>query len=187
MAGLVPPIGSVTGDAMNDMTVDEVIDVLANFAEPFIGTCEQAQVNRVPMDKGAFCILTPLRFKRLSTSREINKDTGSQSTSAIGFTEVRQADIQVDIYGDNAGDRAISLETLFRTGYAYDAIKALDVRVAPLYSTEAVQAPMINAENQWQERYTITVSLQVHITIDVPQDYFDAVNFTIEQADKATP
>lgn len=178
---------SVAGDTMNDMTVDNVIDVLANFAEPFIGKCEQAQADRVPMDKGAFCILTPLRFKRLSTSREINKDTGSQSTSAIGFTEVRQADIQVDIYGVSAGDRAIALETLFRTGYAYDAIKALDTRVAPLYSTEAIQAPMINAENQWQERFTLTVSLQVHITIDVPQDYFDAVNFTIEQADKATP
>lgn len=45
---------------------------------------------------------------------------------------------------------------------------------------------MINAENQWQERYMLTVSLQVHITIDVKQDYFDAVNFSIEQADKAT-
>ncbi|HDL7834733.1 TPA: hypothetical protein PXP42_000348 [Yersinia enterocolitica] len=104
----------------------------------------------------------------------------------MGFTEVRQADIQVDIYGDNAGDRAISLETLFRTGYAYDAIKSIDERVAPLYSSEAIQAPMINGENQWQERYIVTVSLQVHITIDVPQDYFDKVYFTIEQADKAT-
>lgn len=171
---------------MNDMTVDNVIDVLANFAEPFIGKCEQAQANRVPMDKGQFCILTPLRFKRLSTTKEIKKDTGEPATSAVGFTEVRQADIQVDIYGDSAGDRAVALETLFRTGYAYDAIKALDPRVAPLYSTEAIQAPMINAENQWQERYMVTVSLQVHITIDVPQDYFDKVQFTIDQADKAT-
>lgn len=177
---------SVAGDAMNDMTIDNVIDVLADFAEQFIGKCEQAQANRVPMDKGQFCILTPLRFKRHSTSREIKKDTGSPTTSAIGFTEVRQAEIQVDIYGSNAGDRAIALETLFRTGYAYDAIKAIDSRVAPLYSTEAIQAPMINAENQWQERYMLTVSLQVHITIDVKQDYFDAVNFSIEQADKAT-
>lgn len=171
---------------MNDMTIDNVIDVLADFAEPFIGKCEQAQVNRVPMDKGEFNILTPLRFRRLSTSREVNKDTGVQSTSYMGFTEVRQAEIQVDIYGDGAGDRAIALETLFRTGYAYDAIKAIDTRVAPLYSTEAIQAPMINAENQWQERYMLTLSLQVHITIDVQQDYFDKAQITINQADKAT-
>lgn len=171
---------------MNDMTIDNVIDVLADFAEPLIGKCEQAQANRVPMDKGEFNILTPLRFRRLSTSRETNKDTGVQSTSSLGFTEVRQAEVQVDLYGDGAGDRAIALETLFRTGYAYDAIKAIDARVAPLYSTEAIQAPMINAENQWQERYTLTLSLQVHITIDVQQDYFDKAQITINQADKAT-
>ncbi|EOS94708.1 hypothetical protein LU631_02710 [Erwinia tracheiphila] len=171
---------------MNDMTIDDVIDVLADFAEPHIGKCEQAQANRVPMDKGEFNILTPLRFRRLSTSREKNKDTGVQSTSSIGFTEVRQAEIQVDIYGDGAGDRAIALETLFRTGYAYDAIKAIDARVAPLYSTEAIQAPMINAENQWQERYMLTLYLQVHITIDVQQDFFDKAQITINQADKAT-
>ncbi|KKF37913.1 hypothetical protein SY86_18780 [Erwinia tracheiphila] len=104
----------------------------------------------------------------------------------MGFTEVRQAEIQVDIYGDGAGDRAIALETLFRTGYAYDAIKAIDARVAPLYSTEAIQAPMINAENQWQERYMLTLYLQVHITIDVQQDFFDKAQITINQADKAT-
>lgn len=39
---------------MNDMTIDNVIDVLADFAEPFIGKCEQAQANRVPMDKASF-------------------------------------------------------------------------------------------------------------------------------------
>ncbi|MFP1767260.1 LIC_12616 family protein [Lonsdalea quercina] len=171
---------------MNDMTADNVIDVFADFAEPIIGKCEQAQANRVPMDKDEFCILTPLRFKRLSTGKEAKKDTGSSTTSSMGFTEVRQADIQVDIYGDGAGDRAIALETLFRTGYAYDAIKTVDPRVAPLYSTEALQTTMIDSENQWQARYTLTVSLQVHITVDVHQDYFDAVNLTIEQADKAT-
>lgn len=171
---------------MNDMTVDDVIDVFANFAEPIIGSCEQAQSNRVPMEKGEFCILTPLRFKRLSTGKEIKRDTGTSATSAVAFTEVRQADLQVDIYGSGAGDRAVALETLFRTGYAYDEIKAIDTRVAPLYSSDASQTTMIDSENQWQERYTVTVSLQVHITVEVHQDYFDAVNFTIEQADKAT-
>ncbi|WP_437609678.1 phage neck terminator protein [Erwinia sp. V71] len=172
---------------MNDFTIDNIIDVLADFVEPICGEVLQAQVDRVPMPKGQFCIMTPLRFTRLSTTREINKDTGSPSTSAIGFTEVRQADIQIDIYGDDAGGRAIALETVFRTAYAYDAIKAIDSRLAPLYSTEAIQAPMINAENQWQERYMLTVSLQAHITIDVPQDYFDKAKFTINQADKANP
>ncbi|EPY2885298.1 phage neck terminator protein [Salmonella enterica subsp. enterica serovar Ouakam] len=168
---------------MNDFTIDDVIDVLAGLIEPIAGICQQAQANRVPMPKGQFCILTPLRFTRLSTTRDIKQDTGSPSTSAMGYTEVRQADIQVDIYGDNAGDRAVALETLFASSYGYEKIKAIDERLAPLYSTAAIQAPMINAESQWQERYTLTLSLQAHITVSLPQDYFDKAEISTEQVD----
>ncbi|WP_235439405.1 hypothetical protein [Edwardsiella sp. EA181011] len=165
---------------MIDLTVDNVIDVLADFVEPIAGECNQAQANRIPMPKGQFCILTPLRFERLSTTRSINQDTGAPSTSAMGWTEVRRADIQVDIYGANAGDRAVTLETVFSSGYAYDKIKAIDERVAPLYSTAAIQAPMIDAEQQWQERYMLTVSLQVHMTTSFPEPYFDKAEVSVD-------
>lgn len=169
---------------MNDYTIDNIIDTLADFIEPVAGPCQQAQANRVPMAKGQFCILTPLRFTRLSTTRDIKQDTGFPSSSAMGYTEVRQADIQVDIYGDNAGERAVALETVFTSGFGYEKIKAFDERLAPLYSSPAIQAPMINAEDQWQERYTITLSLQAHITVSFPQDYFDKVEITTSQVDK---
>ncbi|HFF1232100.1 TPA: hypothetical protein ACGBDW_005469, partial [Escherichia coli] len=117
---------------MNDYTLDEIIDDLAGYIEPIAGICQQAQANRVPMPKGQFCILTPLRFPRLSTTRDVSQDTGDPSTSAMRYTEVRQADIQVDIYGQGAGDRAIALETTFTSGYGYDVIKAIDARLAPL-------------------------------------------------------
>lgn len=168
---------------MNDFTIDNIIDVLADFVDPICGKAQQAQANRVPMPKDPFCILTPLRFPRLSTTRDIKQDTGNPATSAMGYTEVRQADIQIDIYGDNAGDRAIALETVFTSGYGYEKIKALDERLAPLYSSAAIQAPMINAEKQWQERYIITLSLQAHITVSFPQDYFDKAEITSQQVD----
>lgn len=171
---------------MNDFTIDNIIDVLADFVEPICGKAQQAQANRVPMPKDPFCILTPLRFTRLSTTRDIKQDTGDPSTSAMGYTEVRQADIQVDIYGDGAGGRAIALETVFTSGYAYEKIKALDERLAPLYSSAAIQAPMINAESQWQERYTLTLSLQAHITVSFQQDYFDKAEITTQQVDSLT-
>lgn len=171
---------------MNDFTIDNIIDVLADFVEPICGKTQQAQANRVPMPKDPFCILTPLRFTRLSTTRDIKQDTGDPSTSAMGYTEVRQADIQIDIYGDNAGDRAIALETVFASSYGYEKIKALDSRLAPLYSSAAIQAPMINAESQWQERYTLTLSLQAHITVSFQQDYFDKAEITTQQVDSLT-
>lgn len=171
---------------MNDFTIDNIIDVLADFVEPITGEIWKAQDNRVEMPKGQFCILTPLRFPRLSTTRDIKQDTGSPATSSMGYTEIRQADIQIDIYGDSAGDRAIALETVFTSGYAYEKIKALDSRLAPLYSSAAIQAPMINAESQWQERYIVTLSLQAHITVSFPQDYFDKAEISTQQVDSLT-
>lgn len=168
---------------MIDLTVHDVIDVLADFIQPLCGDVWGAQDNRVPMEKGQFCILTPLRFERLSTTRSVNQDTGDPSTSAMGWTEVRRADIQVDIYGPDAGDRAITLETVFSSDYGYDGIKARDERIAPLYSTAAIQAPMIDAEQQWQERYMLTISLQVHMTASFPQDYFDKANIKAKLVD----
>lgn len=168
----------------NDYTVDNVIDTLADFIEGLdLGPCEQAQANRVPMSLGAFNIITPLRFKRLSSTRDIKGDTGDNTTATMSYTEVRQADIQVDLYGESAGNRAIAIETLFSSSYGYETIKALDERLAPLYSSEAIQAPMINAESQWQERYIITLSLQAHITVTLRQDYFDHADITLEQVD----
>lgn len=167
-----------------DYTVDNVIDTLADFIEGLnLGTCQQAQADRVPMPLGQFNIITPLRFKRLGTTRDIKGDTGDNTTATMGYTEVRQAEIQVDLYGENAGDRAIELETVFASSYGYETIKALDDRLAPLYSSEAIQAPMINAESQWQERYIITLSLQAHITVTLRQDYFDHADITLEQVD----
>ena len=82
-----------------------------------------------------------------------------------------------------AGDRSIALETTFTSGYGYDIIKAIDARLAPLYSSPAIQAPMIDSESQWQERYTITLSLQAHITVSFQQDYFDKAEISTEQVD----
>lgn len=188
--------------AIYDITIDNVIDFIADFIEPLAGTCQQAQVDRTPMPKGQFCILTPMRFIRLSTTSQKNvvQPTGNPlfgfydgytpmnvapfangNKNAISYGEVRQADIQVDVYGDEAGSRAIALETIFRSQYAYDTLKEIDDRIAPLYSSDVIQAPMINAEDQWQERYIITLSFQVHVTITLRQDYFDQAEISTRQ------
>lgn len=167
-----------------DLTIDNIIDVVGTFVEGIgLGQCYQAQADRVPMPLDSFNVLTPLRFRRLSTTRDINGDTGSSDTSVMSYTEVRQAEIQVDLYGEGAGDRAVQLETLFTSSYGYETIKGINERVAPLFSTEAIQAPMINSESQWQERYIITLTLQAHITVSLSQQYFDSVSITPEQVD----
>lgn len=156
----------------NDLSKDQIIDIVADFITPIVGECEQAQVNRVPTPQDQFAILTPITFKRISTTRSNEKGE---------YNEVRQMDIQVDIYGEKASDRAVNLETLWSSSYAYDGITAINNKVAPLYSSDAMQSPFIDESKQWLERYIITLSLQVHITITIDQDSFNAVEITTQR------
>ena len=165
-----------------DYTVDNIVDDISTFIEGLsLGSCYQTQVNRVSMPTGQFCMITVINMKRLSTQILVNGDTGDNATATQGYTEVRQVDIQVDIYGDEAGDRAVELETLFASTYGYDTINSINENLAPLYSSTPFNAPMIDAENQYQDRYVITLTLQAHITVSLSQDYFDKVELSLTQ------
>ncbi|ENZ0271300.1 hypothetical protein ACGABU_003466 [Morganella morganii] len=162
----------------NDLTENEIIDLLADFLEPIIGKCSQSWGNKVPMDQGQFAMLSPLRFIRHTTTKATRLSDDSE-----GLSVVRQYDVQVDIYGDGAGDRAVALETVWASDYAYRKMK-LDGRVVPLYASDAMKSPFVDESKQWLDRYTITLSMQVHITITVGQDYFTDVEFSTVQVNK---
>lgn len=182
------------------LTEDQIIDSIADFLEPVIGNCFKSQINRVPTESGQFAMLTPLRFTRISTTKSkkaimnpeqyiggadgfntFNNGVFFADYNGEGLTEVRQMDLQVDIYGDDAAGRAVALETVWASAYAYDSLKDINDAIAPLYSSEAIQAPFIDESKQWLERYIVTLSLQVHITITVGQKYFNTVELTTER------
>ncbi len=160
----------------NDLTENEIIDLLADFLEPIVGKCLGAYANRVPMEDGQFAMLSPLRYIRHTTTKATRL-----SDTTEGLSEVRQLDVQVDIYGENAGDRAVALETVWASDYAY---RNTDERISPLYSSMPMRSPFVDESRQWLERYTITLSMQVHITITVGQDYFTDVEFSTVQVNK---
>jgi len=162
-----------------DLTLDEVIDTLASAIDPICGVCYQSQDNRVPMPIDQFCILTPIVFKRISTTKTTSVSIGS----AALYSEIRQLDVQLDVYGDRSAERAIAVETVFRSGLLYDIIQSKDKRIAPLYSSTATQAAMINSEAQWQNRYLVMLSLQVNMTLIAKQKYFDSVEFSLYEVD----
>ncbi|MEX9215659.1 hypothetical protein AB7W40_09990 [Providencia rettgeri] len=155
----------------NSLTLNAIIDLISDFIEPFVGRCEAAQANRVPMGTGDFALLSPLRFTRHTTTKEVEG----------GLTEVRQLDLQVDIYGENAGDRAVALETVWRSHYATEN---LDGRINPLYSTDSIRVPFVDESRQWLDRYTLTISAQVHIIVPIISDKFNKLDITLEQVGK---
>jgi hypothetical protein len=130
----------------NTLTIDDILDAVKVFFVSNLGIVEtwRTQDNRAPMSKGLCAYLTPLFFNRITTTRSEYQDTGSTATSTIKKTEVRTLDIQVDIYGEGAGDKAIALETLFRDSYGVDEFHKINDSITPLYSSNVQQNVFFN-------------------------------------------
>lgn len=145
--------------------IDDVIEALADFIDLFVEGAEvvRAQVNRTPMPQGNFVVLTELFSVDLSVPRQ----DFDFATDIIDITGPSRVDIQIDFYGDNCGDYCKAVQAAFRTPFAYNKFPD---NIKPLYTSDGIQAPLINGQQQWQSRWTLTVSVQYNPVITIPQD-----------------
>lgn len=129
----------------------------------------QGQDNQVSMPVGDFVVMTDVRKIRLSTNIDSYDDIGSNPGSKLIETHINHM-IQLDFYGQQSGDWAAMVQSLFRDSYAVDA---LPQNIVPLYADDPVQMPLISGESQYVARWKLQVNLQYNPITTVPQ-YFAA-------------
>lgn len=95
------------------------------------------------------------------------------------LTTSSEAVIQLDVHGPNAGDFAAAIQTLFRSGVATEAFKALNPAIAPLYADDPRQMPFSGGEDQYEDRYIIEVHLQVNQAVVVDQQFADELELNL--------
>ena len=161
-----------------DITETAIVKALGDFISGVV-SCPvlRSQVNRVSMPVGDFIMMTPVHRLALAT----NVDTYTDPNKLIRRST--QVDIQIDCYGQLAGDRAQMLATLLRDDYAC----AQMVGVQPLYAGDAHQMPLITGEEQYLERWTFEASLQANPTVTVPQDFMDTADIGLVDVDAKYP
>lgn len=120
--------------------------------------------------------------------------TPSQTASGPFFAGYKlalsptQLDVQLDVHGPASGDNAQVLATLLRDEYATTLFSASGLDLQTLYAADPRrQAPFVNAENQWEERWVVTASLQANWMVQVPQDFADRVNVELINVDVVYP
>ena len=154
----------------SSITVDQVIDALADFLAPFVPAAQivRAQVNRVPMPSNPGIVLTELNQVDLSVpDTEYQPD---DSTATIkGPTRI---DVQIDFYGEQASEFCKTVKTAFRSHWGFSHFPA---NIKPLYTSDGIQAPLVTGEQQWEGRWTLTASLQYNPIVTVPQDFADVL------------
>lgn len=79
--------------------------------------------------------------------------------------------IQLDVHGPNSADNAQIISTTWRDEYAVDQFATSGVDVTPLYASEPQQVPFMNAEQQFENRWTFDVVMQANQVVTVPQQF----------------
>lgn len=156
-----------------NVTESDLFTALRSFLLTVIGDSVeviQTQNNRVPMPLGPFIAMTPLFITGLSTPVTSYHDPGTNpgERSDTRTTEWR---VQLDFYGPNAAVQAATIAGIWRTDYAADLLKGGPLQ--PLYPGELQQTTMVNAEIQWESRWTLELRAQFIPVVTSPQDFAD--------------
>ena len=165
------------------ITVDDVVTALANFIAPFVNGAQivRGQINRVAYPVGQFVKLTEIHQSNLQFSRTVYEQTvDADSATILG---PKKLDVQVDFYGPGVGEYCAVFKTAIQSQWGWDQFPG---NIRPLYASEAFQIPLITGEQQYESRWTLTVSIQYNPNFTTPQQYASNATATLILADALT-
>lgn len=131
--------------------------------------------NGLPFPDGPFVCMTATSQRKLSTSTD-TYDPDAETRTVLVPTEYS---IQIDCYGPQSSDMAWTLSNMWRDQFGYDAMHPND----PLYSTDPTQVPLVNAEKNYEQRWTFIALLQFNPTVTVTQQFADTLTVPLDPAD----
>lgn len=172
-----------------DLTLDQIFQAIGDLltlALPAGTKIVQGQVNRVPAPKVPnYVVMWPLLRERLSTNVDTwditQADPSEQSILSPG-----QMTIQLDVHGPAAANNAALIETLWRSPYGCDVLAQIG-DMAPLYCETPRQMAFINGEQQYEDRWSVDVVLQVNQNLVLTQDFANSLVAGVISVDAAYP
>lgn len=131
--------------------------------------------------------------------------------SGVGtFLQPTQVTYQIDVHGPNSADNAQVISTMMRDDYAVqrfavitDAALGIGIgftigvspigegqqgqSIYPLYADDPKQIPFQNAEQQYEDRWTIELLIQANHTVSLPQPFSFGIDVGVISVDEAYP
>lgn len=156
-----------------DLTEDDIFKGIGQFLTavlPMGVNIVQGQINRVPQPKDLnSVVMTPLYRQRLSTNVD-TWDFEQVDPTELAYLSPGQMTIQCDVFGPGSADNAAVIEATWRSGYGCDKLAEYG-DMAPLYVETPRQMPLINGEQQFQDRWSVDLVLQVNQRLVLTQDF----------------
>lgn len=171
--------GSIAGTTM---TITAAAYGLITVGAPVfgIGVADNTYVTAIISGSGGVGTYT------ITPSQTITSEKLSFGTNqALAPTRVT---IQLDFHdSDGSADNVQTVFTLFRDQYGCAFFEGYPISIIPLYADEPRQAPFINGENQYEDRWTLDVVLQVNPVVSTPQQFADTVTVVLKEIDATFP
>lgn len=146
----------------------------------------RGQENRVAPPDGDYVVMNPGR----RNARWLPSQTWDQTDpnpTTVTVTAPTAPVVQCDFHGESAADNASILTSLMRTPWGVDQFKAMNLGVTPLSATDPVQAPFKTGEQQYEDRWTVDIELQINAVITVTQDFAATLEIGLVNVDAAYP
>ena len=149
-------------------TIDDVIDAVSAYLNIF-QTVEtvRGNVSRVPMPNDPFIQLTEVLTMALNKPIETY-----YNDQTVNISEHTRIDIQVDFFGWEISDLAKMVHGAFRTVWSVQQFPAW---LSPLYCSYPQKVVIQNAEDQFEQRWIMTMSFQYNPDFYAPAPSFTAV------------
>jgi hypothetical protein len=113
----------------------------------------------------------------LSQSQTVASEVMASGVKDI--TQPTRLTFQVDVHGPNSADNAQTISTLFRDSYAAIYFKENGFAgISPLYADDPRQAPFLDGEQAYEDRWIIEAVLQADQTVTVPQQFASSTKLT---------
>ncbi|MFK2876892.1 phage neck terminator protein [Rhodanobacter hydrolyticus] len=147
----------------------------------------QGQDNRVPMPlqgaNGGFVVMTSAGQTRLAYNAT-NYTPGTANPGTKMMQPATQYAVQLDFYGPSSAAWAAMTQAVFRDEYATDDMPA---NIQPLYADDPMQMPLIDGEEQYEQRWKLTANVQYNPQITVPQNFGDTFPIGVNSVDAVAP
>jgi hypothetical protein len=171
-----------------DTTLSQLYTDVGNFIVATLGLAAgqlvQGYPNRVAMPPtgAGFVVMTVLRRTRLNTNID-SWDISNPSPTGTTQETHYQVALQIDCYGPTAEQWSAILCTLFRDEVACDALTVCQ----PLYADDPLRAPIVDAEEQYEDRWIVTAQLQYNPIVSTTQDFANTLALDLINVYEAYP
>lgn len=181
--------------------LDDVYALLQAFLMTVTGLAQanvvQGLPNRVAMPEAdpGFVSMQATLTKRLRTNLDTGSWLGEVNPDNVSSEQGTLLRVQLDLYGANSGDWAVMVSTLLRDEYGCVALAGVDgggeplvpPTCQPLYVDDAKMAPLVDSEDQYEQRWIVEAILQYNPVTTTPMQFANEASVTVINVDEAYP